>query len=144
MSKSQQIDPQEAVLGYAVEELKSDMKDIKTDLKEIRDCVIKVDKGMENYSLRTTNLERRVDVLEPEVKKSTGYMNKLAGGLIVISLIIQVIGPFVSERFFKSKHIASVGVTMAAEPSAAIAMTPPLVASTNMITGAVQVNKAKP
>jgi hypothetical protein len=93
----------EEVLAYALTDIKEDFKGIKTDLKEVRDCVVKMDKGMTEHLVRTTTLEKRVDILEPEVKDATSYMNKVAGALIIISLLIQLAGPVILD-YLKPNH----------------------------------------
>jgi hypothetical protein len=95
---------------YQVTELKEDFANMKQDLKEIKDTVTSIDAKFIGlpctmHSMRQDAVEKRLDQLEPELEATKSYMNKVAGALLVISLLIQLLGPVLLGVVFPTdKH----------------------------------------
>ncbi len=151
-----QTEHQDSVLEYAVNEVKSDVKDIKSDIKGIHECLTNMEKTLAGlpcsvHSLRADTLEKRVDKLEPQMDDAKGYINKAVGALVLLTLIIQLVGPIVLTYAFPGKKEAAVDhkpKVSIVQPSSYAQSQTPILTHTNYTNGqtfgTIQVGAPKP
>lgn len=105
----QHMGNENGIISYKVEELREDVSSMKQDIKEIKDGVANINAKFIGlpcavHSEKQAQIEKRLDKLEPTVEESKTYVNRLAGALVVITLIIQLVGPIALGVLFPAKE----------------------------------------
>lgn len=101
--------PDESILGYKVEQLRSDFSSLKEDINDIKGTVTRIEQKFSDlpchvHEIKQEVLEKRMDKMEGDTEKAKTYINRLAGALVVITVIIQLVGPVILGYVFPNSH----------------------------------------
>jgi len=103
---------EESILGFKVEQLRDDFSSMKGDIHEIKGSVARIEQKFGDLpchvqEVKQEVLEKRVDKMEVDTEKAKTYVNRLAGALVVITIIIQLIGPIALGYIFPNSRADS-------------------------------------
>lgn len=101
---------EESILDFKVEQLKIDFSSLKGDINEIKGTVSRIEQKFSDlpchiHEIKQEIIEKRIDKMETDTEKAKLYINRLAGALLVITVIIQLIGPVILSLLFPNNHI---------------------------------------
>jgi hypothetical protein len=102
------------LVEYRLDKLEAGFTEIAKTLTELKNVVLRMEERFSNSNFSPINCSMhsqkidqyavRLDAVEKEVSEIKTYMQRAIGALIVISLIIQLVGPVIADNLHFGNH----------------------------------------